>query len=299
METTNIPTVGVIIFKSDCVLLVKHKAKANHLTNTYGLPGGRIIQKESLKTAAARELKEETGLITETKYLKEYSKNRYIAVIKRKYGTQKFSMTVFICFRFKGTLVETEETKPVWLKFAQLDSYNLLPNVKKALNDALKHFRPEIILIAAIGENRELGKNNQLLWQIPEDLKRFKKLTTGHVVIMGRKTFESIGKPLPNRTNIIISANKNYTLPSAYVCHSFEDALKQAKVLEKQEIFVIGGGQIYKEAMPYVDKLYLTIVKATADADTFFPDYSEFKTVILKQEGQYNTLRYTFLGLMR
>jgi len=130
--------------------------------------------------------------------------------------------------------------------------------------------KPKVSIIAAIAENRAIGKNNKLLWRIPEDLKRFKKVTEGHAVIMGRKTYESIGKPLPNRLNIIITRNTSYKPPACFVFPSLGEALVYAKKYEKEEIFVIGGGEIYRQALPLTDKLYLTVVKGEYEADTFF-----------------------------
>lgn len=171
---------------------------------------------------------------------------------------------------------------------------------------------PKINIIAAIGQNRELGKDNKLLWHIPEDLKRFKKLTTGHVVIMGRKTFESIGRPLPNRTNIVITHDRNYTYTAkgCVVTHSIEEALeiayrkyRKARPCDKQgqplkkEIFIIGGGQIYKQTLPLADRLYLTIVEGNFDADTFFPNYSRFNKVITEENRSSGNYNYTFLTL--
>ena len=166
----------------------------------------------------------------------------------------------------------------------------------------------KISMIAAIGENRELGKKHKLLWDIPEDMKLFRELTKGHVVIMGRKTLESIGRLLPKRVNIIITRDKKYKPPfpqnsidqlvEFYVVNSMEEALEQGKKKETQgEIFIIGGGQIYKEGIKYADKLYLTIVKGKFDADTFFPDYSEFRKVVFKKESRNREYKYTFLAL--
>lgn len=178
----------------------------------------------------------------------------------------------------------------------------------------------KIALIAAIGKNGELGKDNRLLWHIPEDLKRFKKLTHGHAVIMGRKTFESMGRVLSNRINIVVTRDierftnhnnqrskikKNLELgicclefdKNLFICSSLENALQKAKSIEKKEIFVIGGGQIYEQALPYADKLYLTIVDATADADTFFPDYSAFKKILFQEKLQTEKYKLTFLEL--
>lgn len=159
--------------------------------------------------------------------------------------------------------------------------------------------KPVISLVSAIGRNRELGKDNKLLWDIPEDMKHFRELTSGHPVIMGRKTFESIGRPLPNRTNIVVSRDPNYVAPKCIAVDSLQKAIERAKQVEQDEIFVIGGGQIYEQAMPLADKLYLTIVDADFEADTFFPDYSEFKKVVSKRQSKDLHYRYTFLELVR
>lgn len=158
---------------------------------------------------------------------------------------------------------------------------------------------PKISMIAAIASgNRALGKDNKLIYQIPEDLKRFKDLTSGHAIIMGRKTFGSIGRPLPNRTNIVISRDSNFKAEGITVIHSLNEALQQAQ--NDNEVFVIGGGQVYKEAIGLADKLYLTIVEDTPEADTFFPDYSEFKKVIWQGEVQeFERLKYRFVELER
>src|SRR5258708_1489116 len=118
--------------------------------------------------------------------------------------------------------------------------------------------------IAAIGKNRELGQDNKLLWHIPDDLKRFKALTTGHPVIMGRKTFESIfamiGKPLPNRTNIVVTHDTSWSHAGVLVSHSVEKAIEKGKSLGEKEVFILGGAQIYEAALPFTDKLYLTLI---------------------------------------
>jgi dihydrofolate reductase len=155
-----------------------------------------------------------------------------------------------------------------------------------------------ISIIAAIGANRELGKDNKLLWKNPEDMKRFRELTAGHPVIMGRTTFQSIGKPLANRTNIIITRDENFQASGCLVAHSLLEAINRAKEIYKNEIFIIGGGQIYAQAIDIADKLYLTVIEGTFDADTFFPDYSRFKKVVFRQDGQTDNLKYTFLELV-
>ncbi len=161
--------------------------------------------------------------------------------------------------------------------------------------------RSKISIIAAIGKNRELGKDNKLLWHIPDDLPRFKKLTFGHPIIMGRKTFESIGRPLPNRTNIVVTRDSSYEVEGATIVHSIEKAIEIAKGIENLpaggEIFVIGGGQIYEQALPFADRLYLTIVDAQAEADTDFPDYSEFKKTISEEAKEENGLKFKYVIL--
>lgn len=157
----------------------------------------------------------------------------------------------------------------------------------------------KISLIAAIASvNRALGKNNRLIYHIPEDLKRFKEITSGHPIIMGRKTFESIGMPLPNRTNIVITHDPEYYAEETEVVHSLDEALKQAQGKPGQdEIFIIGGGQIYQEAIKAANKLYLTIVEGNPEADTFFPDYSDFKKIVSEENHENDGLKYKFIDL--
>ncbi len=158
-----------------------------------------------------------------------------------------------------------------------------------------------ISIIVAIGENREIGKANGLLWHIPEELKRFKQITMGHPIIMGRKTYESIGRPLPGRTNIVISRSHTSVVEQGVIkADSLEEAIKQAmQAAGREEIFIIGGGQIYKQAIGYADKLYLTIVKGKFEADVYFPDYSEFKKEIAREEKSNAQYQYTFVELTR
>ena len=161
-----------------------------------------------------------------------------------------------------------------------------------------------ISIIAAIGENRELGYKGEIPWYIKDDFKRFKELTLGHPVIMGRKTYESIGKPLSGRTNIVISHqpspprfNTSGVLKSVWTA-SLERAIEIAQQQTgSNEIFIIGGGQIYKQAIKYANKLYLTIIKKSFKADTYFPDYSQFNKVIFKQTKESQGYKYTFIEL--
>ena len=126
-----------------------------------------------------------------------------------------------------------------------------------------------ITIIAAIGKNGELGKDNDLIWHLPNDLKRFKKITLGHHVIMGRKTFESLGKPLPNRTTIIITRNSNYKVDNCIIVNSLEAALKAAAA--DSYPYILGGAEIYHQAIKIADSLDLTLVDANFEADAFFP----------------------------
>lgn len=139
-----------------------------------------------------------------------------------------------------------------------------------------------ISIIAAVGKNLELGKNNDLIWHFKEDMKFFKETTTGHPVIMGRKTFESLPKALPNRRNIVITKNTDFVAQNAETVSSLEEAMS---LCENEEAFIIGGGQIYKEFLPYADKLYLTEIEdECSDADTFFPHFEKekYKKSVLK-----------------
>ncbi len=153
-----------------------------------------------------------------------------------------------------------------------------------------------ISIIAAIGENRELGKNNALLWDIPEDMQHFRAKTKGHAVIMGRKTYESIGHMLPDRPNIVVTKDKAWQpIEPVLIAHSLEDAIAVAKTKEREEIYIIGGASIYEQAVTIADKLYLTIVHRTfPDADTYFPKYERFTKLLNQKEGSGNGYTYTF-----
>jgi dihydrofolate reductase len=142
---------------------------------------------------------------------------------------------------------------------------------------------PTFIIIAALGQHRELGKNNKMLWHLPDDFKHFKKLTTGHYMIMGRKTFESLPGTLPNRTHIIITRDKNYTVDheNCLVAHSLEEAKKMVE--EQREVYIIGGGQIYKQALEFSHVMELTWVHGTFDADTYFPEFDPLKWKVEKE----------------
>jgi dihydrofolate reductase len=143
----------------------------------------------------------------------------------------------------------------------------------------------KIILIAAVGSRNELGKDNKLLWHLPHDLKRFKALTTGHCIIMGRKTYDSIGKPLPNRTSIVISRTSHKNEPGLVYVHSLNEALVTARKAGETSAYIIGGAQIFRESLPLADRLEMTFLKKEFDADVFFPetDYHEYD-IIFKED---------------
>ena len=159
----------------------------------------------------------------------------------------------------------------------------------------------KISMIAAIGKSRELGKGNKLIWRIPSDLTRFREITRGHPVIMGRKTFESIGRLLPDRTNIIVTRDPDYKVEGAIVSNSIEEAIDKSKTEPgSNEIFIIGGAQIYSSAIQYANKLYLTKINAEEpSADAFFPDYSEFKKVVYREAREEDGMEYEFLDIER
>lgn len=148
-------------------------------------------------------------------------------------------------------------------------------------------------IIAAASENNALGKNNELVWHLPNDFKRFKALTTNHYIIMGRKTFESFPKPLPNRTHIIITRQKNYSAPEGCI---IVDSLKKAINLcpKDQENFIIGGGEIYKQSMEIADKIELTRVHTKVDADTFFPEIDKNEWNLIATESHPKDEKHAF-----
>jgi dihydrofolate reductase len=130
-------------------------------------------------------------------------------------------------------------------------------------------------IIAALGRHRAIGYRNTLPWRLPADLQRFKQLTLGHHLLMGRKTYESIGRPLPGRTSIIITRQPEFSAAGCLVVHSLEEAIALAQTRGEQEAFVIGGAEIYAQALPHADRLYLTLVDAAPEADAFFPAVDE------------------------
>lgn len=156
-------------------------------------------------------------------------------------------------------------------------------------------------MIAAIArENRAIGKDNRLLWHIPEDFKRFKELTSGHAIIMGENTFKSIGRPLPNRTNIVLSQTEGFAPEGVVVVRSIDEALDAAKQCEAEEVFICGGASVYRQFLPLADRLYLTLVEGDFEADTFFPEYAKEFTNVLHTEHQSDACyRFSFVILER
>lgn len=161
-----------------------------------------------------------------------------------------------------------------------------------------------ISLIAALSENHVIGVQNRLPWSLPDDLKRFKRLTSGHPVIMGRKTYESIGRPLPNRENIVISRQPGLAIAGVRTAVSLEAAIQTAEErseLRNPEIFVIGGAEIYRLALPLAERLYLTLIHKTFEGDAHFPDWeAQGKWNILERtENREGSVEYSYLTLQR
>ncbi|WP_426486554.1 dihydrofolate reductase [Flavobacterium sp. 2] len=149
-----------------------------------------------------------------------------------------------------------------------------------------------IIMIAAVAENNALGKNNDLVWHLPNDFKRFKSLTTNHHIIMGRKTFESFPKPLPNRTHVIITRQNNYNPEGCIVVDSIEKAI--AACPENEDSYIIGGGEIYNLALPFTDIIEITKVHHTFDADTFFPKINESEWILVESEENFKDEKHLY-----
>ncbi|MBC3542095.1 dihydrofolate reductase [Rufibacter sediminis] len=151
-----------------------------------------------------------------------------------------------------------------------------------------------IALVVAIAENRVIGKDNQLIWHLPKDLQHFKKLTMGHPMVMGRKTFEAIGKPLPGRTSIIVTRQPGYTAPEGcLVTSSLEEALQQALTLD-ETVLVVGGGEIYQQALPLAEVVYLTLVHESFEGDVFFPELEADAWEVAEQEEHLEDERHAY-----
>lgn len=158
-------------------------------------------------------------------------------------------------------------------------------------------------IIVAVAENNAIGKDNDLIWYISDDLKRFKRLTTGHTILMGRKTYESLPNgALPKRENVVITRDKNLKLDKCTMLYSIEDAIERYAQSE-EEIFVIGGGSIYEKLLPYANKIFLTKVHSSFEADVFFPEIDEKKWKLVTEEhhekGEKNEFDFSFIDLER
>jgi dihydrofolate reductase len=166
--------------------------------------------------------------------------------------------------------------------------------------------KAKVVIVAAMSRNgRAIGRENGLLWHIPDDMRRFKALTASHPVVMGRKTFESIvailGKPLPGRQNIVITRNPEYSYPGALVVSSLEEGLEKAQGLDSEEIHIGGGAEIYAQALPLVTDLYLTFIDdEPKNADTFFPDFEDVFEVTREHEKRdHHGLSYQWVDYAR
>ena len=158
-------------------------------------------------------------------------------------------------------------------------------------------------ILVAFDENRVIGKNNTLIWHLPADLKRFKALTTGHVIIMGRKTFESIGKPLPNRTTIVISRQADLQIEGAIISHSVEEAILKAKSLTREDIFIVGGAEIYALSLPLADQILVTQLHDIFEGDAYFPEIPLDSWEVIERErgvtDEKNAYQYSYLTYSR
>lgn len=167
--------------------------------------------------------------------------------------------------------------------------------------------KPRVSIVVAVGRdgqhNHVIGNGNELLWHIPDDLKRFKALTLGHPIIMGRKTFESLPpkvRPLPGRTNIVVTRDVHWSHEGVITAHSIEDALAKARDIDHEEIFIGGGTQIYEHALPQVDRLYLTLIDDEKEGDAYFPPYEkEFTKKLAIESREFNGLKYEWVTLER
>ncbi len=157
-----------------------------------------------------------------------------------------------------------------------------------------------ISIIAAMDANRVIGLNGKIPWHLPKDLKRFKRLTTGMYIVMGRKTHESIGRVLPNRVNIVLTRQKELPFPDCCLLNNLQLALDIAESNGKKELFIIGGAEIYKEALPIADKMYLTEIDAVYEGDAFFPEFDKSEWEEVKREAQFDMgMGYSFVEYLR
>ena len=152
----------------------------------------------------------------------------------------------------------------------------------------------KLAIIAAVGHRRAIGKNGKLPWHLPEDLKRFKRLTTGHAVLMGRGTWESLGRPLPGRRNVVLSSSP---VPGIESYPSLEESLRALASVEK--VFVIGGGNVYAQVIGRADELFLTLVDRDVEADTFFPPYEHLLGTVFREAAREHHPEFEFVDYVR
>ncbi|MCR9181419.1 MAG: dihydrofolate reductase [Flavobacteriaceae bacterium] len=219
------------------------------------------------------------------------------------------AFNVFFTNRFMGKKWENEQLDKLKAKQQKritelqkrVDKEMPLPNKPVPVKATKQAKNQTITLIAAASENDALGKDNDLVWHLPDDFKRFKKLTTGHHIIMGRKTFETFPEPLPNRIHVVITRDKTYKKFGAIVVHSINEALELAK--QDDQPFIIGGGEIYKQSLEYADKIELTRVHSEFPADTFFPHIDESKWELINEEhhpkDDKHEFAFTYLTYIR
>ena len=218
---------------------------------------------------------------------------------------------VFITHKFMGKAWEKEQLEKLvskqqkridQLKSGFIKEEKLIAQTEVYNETKSKILKPELTIIAAAAENNAIGKGNELIWHLSDDLKRFKDLTNGHHIIMGRKTFESFPKPLPNRTHIVITRQANYKVPNGViVVNSLKDAIDAAK--KDSQPFIIGGGEIYKQALEIADKIELTRVHENFEADTFFPEinssnWEEISNIFHKKDKDHD-YEFSFITYKR
>ncbi|MGJ5641843.1 dihydrofolate reductase [Formosa sp. S-31] len=217
------------------------------------------------------------------------------------------AFNVFVIHKFMGADWEQSQLDKLVAKqkerIAELEKNVSTEIPKTSLPEKKKLTTPKnLTLIVAVAENNAIGKDNTLIWHLRDDLQRFKSLTSGHCIIMGRKTFESFPKPLPNRTHIVITNQQNYKAPQGVIIvHNLEDALDAAQA--DAQPYIIGGGEIYKQALPYANTIELTRVHESFEADTFFPEINpaEWKETFTKfhPKDEQNDHEYTFITYER
>ena len=207
---------------------------------------------------------------------------------------------VFVTNKFMGKDWESRQLEK--LKTKQQERINKLEqSLGGPKESAASKLSPNLTMIVAAGENNEIGLNQELLWHLPDDFKRFKELTTGHHIIMGRKTWETFPKPLPNRIHIVISRDPDYKKPGCIVVNSLEAAIEKSAI--DSQPYIIGGGQIYEQALEYAQKMEITRVHGTFEADAFFPEFDPANWKLVNEEfhdiDEKHTLSFTYQTFVR